>query len=49
VTPALTTIRLDKHELGRKAVTRLVEMRENSGAEYPPIFLDVELVIRESA
>jgi LacI family transcriptional regulator len=49
VAPPLTTIRLDKHELGRQAVTRLVEMLEDSDAEYPPIFLDVELVIRESA
>jgi LacI family transcriptional regulator len=49
VAPPLTTIHLKKYELGRKAVTRLVEMLEDPQAEYPPIFLDVELVIRGSA
>lgn len=49
VTPPLTTIRVDKHELGRQAVTLLVEMLDASEIRFPPIYIDVELVIRESA
>jgi LacI family transcriptional regulator len=49
VKPALTTIHLDKYELGHQAVTRLVEMLEQPETVLPPVHLDVELVIRESA
>jgi LacI family transcriptional regulator len=49
VKPALTTIHLDKYELGHQAVTRLVEMLEQPETILPPVHLDVELVIRESA
>lgn len=49
VTPSLTTIHMDKYELGRQAVTRLMEMLDDPEADFPPIYLDVELVIRESA
>lgn len=49
VEPPLTTVHIDKYELGCQAVTRLMEMLEDPGAEFPPIHLDVELVVRESA
>ena len=49
VTPALTTIRVDKYELGRQAVVLLVNMLEDSSTEYPTVYLDASLVIRESA
>jgi LacI family transcriptional regulator len=49
VTPSLTTVHLDKYELGRQAVTRLVEMLEEPETMFPPIYMDVELLIRESA
>jgi LacI family transcriptional regulator len=49
VTPALTTVHLDKYELGRQAVTRLVEMLEEPETVLPPIHLGVKLVVRESA
>jgi LacI family transcriptional regulator len=49
VTPALTTVHLDKYALGRQAVTRLVEMLEEPENTFPPTVLDVKLVIRESA
>ena len=49
VTPSLTTIRLDKYLLGQQAMTRVLEMLDQPEAVFPPIFLDVELVIRESA
>jgi LacI family transcriptional regulator len=48
-TPALTTIRVDKYCLGQQAMTRLLAMLENPETTFPPIWLDVELVVRESA
>jgi LacI family transcriptional regulator len=47
--PPLTTVHIDKYELGRQAVTRLMEMLDDPGSDLQPIRLDVELVIRESA
>jgi LacI family transcriptional regulator len=49
VTPSLTTVHVNKYELGRHAVNRLVEMLDDPETEFPPIHIDVELVIRESA
>ncbi len=49
VTPSLTTVRLDKYLLGQQAMTRLLEMLDQPKGIFPPINLDVELVIRESA
>jgi LacI family transcriptional regulator len=49
ITPSLTTVRVDKYDLGWQAMTRLLEMLDNPGAFFPPIYLDIELVIRESA
>jgi LacI family transcriptional regulator len=49
VTPALTTVHVDKYELGRQAVVLLVDMLDNPETEFPPMHIDVELVIRESA
>ena len=48
VTPSLTSIHYDKYDVGQKAVKRLFEMMEDSEGEYPPIEVEVELVIRES-
>ena len=49
VSPALTTIHVDKHNLGQQAMTRLLAMLDEPEVTFPPIYLDVELVIRESA
>jgi LacI family transcriptional regulator len=49
VSPPLTTIRVDKYQLGRQAMTRLLAMFEDPDAPFPPISIGVELVIRESA
>jgi DNA-binding LacI/PurR family transcriptional regulator len=49
VNPPLTTVHLDKYELGRQAVTRLLDMLDDPESEFPPIHLEVELVVRESA
>jgi LacI family transcriptional regulator len=48
-TPALTTVRVDKRELGRCAVERLFEMIDNPDEVYPPLVLRPELVVRQSA
>lgn len=48
-TPALTSIGVNKHYLGEQAVTRLLAMLESPEFTFSPIFVDVELMIRESA
>jgi LacI family transcriptional regulator len=48
-TPALTTIRVDKYAVGQQAMNRLLEMLAEPGKTFPPIQLDTELIIRESA
>lgn len=48
-TPSLTSIGVNKHYLGEQAVTRLLAMLENPEATFAPIYIDIELVIRESA
>jgi LacI family transcriptional regulator len=48
-TPPLTTIRVDKYKLGQLATQRLFEMFDDHNETPPPIYLDVELVVRESA
>jgi LacI family transcriptional regulator len=47
--PPLTTVGVDKYELGQRAMNRLLDMLDSPGATFPPVYLDVELVIRESA
>jgi LacI family transcriptional regulator len=49
VKPALTTIGVDKYELGRQATNLLLNMLHRPKETHPPIHLDVELVVRESA
>jgi LacI family transcriptional regulator len=48
-TPSLTTVRINKYELGQQAMTRLLAMLTEPDQVFPTIYLDVELVIRESA
>jgi DNA-binding LacI/PurR family transcriptional regulator len=48
-TPALTTVQVDKYNLGWQAMARLLEMLDNPEATFSPIKLEVKLVIRESA
>ena len=48
-TPALTSVRVDKYDLGRQAMTRLLAMLDAPETTFQPIHLDVELVLRESA
>jgi LacI family transcriptional regulator len=49
VDPALTTIRMDRHGLGRLAVETLRAVIAADGPVADPEPLDVELVVRESA
>ncbi len=48
IEPRLTTIRVDKEELGIIAIRRLVEMINNPGIGISRTYVPVELVIRES-
>jgi LacI family transcriptional regulator len=48
-TPPLTTVRVDKYKLGQLATQRLFEMFDYHDEVLPPTYLDVELVVRESA
>jgi LacI family transcriptional regulator len=47
--PALTTIHVNKYEIGRQASKRILEILNYPGSVYPPTQLDVELIVRESA
>jgi LacI family transcriptional regulator len=49
ISPSLTTVRVDKYDLGRQAMNRLLQMLAEPGIELGPVWLDVELVVRQSA
>lgn len=49
VTPELTTVRVDKRELGWQAFMRLFDMMNRPDAVYPPLILPPELIVRASA
>ncbi|MCB0196696.1 MAG: LacI family DNA-binding transcriptional regulator [Anaerolineae bacterium] len=48
IDPPLTSVRLPKYEIGQVAMQRLLEMLEHPDQDFPPIHLDVELIVRES-
>ena len=48
-TPSLTSVRIDKYELGQQAMNRLLTMLDDPEASFPPLCVGVELIIRESA
>lgn len=48
VSPSLTSVRVDKYDLGRQAAHGLLAMLEDPDTTFPPIRVGVELVIRES-
>jgi LacI family transcriptional regulator len=49
VNPALTTVHVDKYQIGAKAAKLMIDVMNNPEKEYSPIHLDVHLIIRESA
>ncbi len=49
ISPALTTVRIDRRALGQMAVDRLMAMMKEPGRVWPPLRLDVELMVRQSA
>jgi DNA-binding LacI/PurR family transcriptional regulator len=49
VSPSLTTIYVDKYEVGRQSMSRLLAMFDDTMRSFPPIEIDVDLVVRESA
>ncbi|MEM7029150.1 MAG: LacI family DNA-binding transcriptional regulator [Chloroflexota bacterium] len=48
VIPSLSTVRIDKYDLGRQATNRLFDMLKEPDKAYPPITVKPELIIRES-
>ena len=49
VSPALTTVHVDKYQLGQQSMARLLEMLDNPEGRFDPIYTDVTLMVRESA
>lgn len=49
VDPPLTTIHVDKYEIGKQSATLLLKMLKSPGELYPPLYVDTELIIRDSA
>jgi LacI family transcriptional regulator len=49
VSPALTTIHVNKYDLGRQAMNRLLQMLQDPAQAFPPLWADVKLVVRASA
>ena len=48
-TPSLSSVHVDKYAIGQQAMDRLIAMIDAPKASLPPIEIDVELRIRESA
>jgi DNA-binding LacI/PurR family transcriptional regulator len=48
VSPALTTVRVDKYALGQLCMQRMCEMLCSPGAAFEAAHVGVELVVRES-
>jgi LacI family transcriptional regulator len=48
VDPPLTTVRINKYQLGQTAMERMVAMLETPQESFSSIELDVELIVRES-
>ncbi len=46
--PPLTTIRIDKYQLGQAAMSRVFDMLDHPERTFPPILVDVQLVVRKS-
>jgi LacI family transcriptional regulator len=49
IDPPLTTVHVDKYELGVQSTTLLLDMLEDPEEVYPIIYVDTELVVRGSA
>lgn len=49
IDPPLTTVHVDKYEIGRQSASLLLDMLEDPEGDYPPLTIDVDLIIRDSA
>jgi len=48
-TPPLSTMRMPKYQIGERAMTLLLDLMTRPESTPPPILLDAELILRESA
>lgn len=48
VTPALSTVHVDKYEIGRKATERILHMLDSPEKKFRPIEISTSLILRES-
>jgi LacI family transcriptional regulator len=49
IDPPLTTIHVDKYEIGKRSASLLLDMLDDPEGEYPPLYVDTKLILRESA
>lgn len=49
IDPPLTSVHVDKYEIGKKAAMLLMEMLKDPEKVFPPIRVEMELIVRESA
>ncbi len=48
VTPALSTVHVDKYEIGRRAMERILQMIEAPTKQFRPIEISTSLILRET-
>jgi len=47
--PPLTTVHVDKYEIGKRSTSLLLQMLKNPDKEYPVQYVNTDLIVRESA
>ena len=48
VTPSLSSIQVDKYDIGKNAMLRLIQMLDHPNTAFPPQNMAVQLILRES-
>ena len=49
INPPLTTIHVDKYEIGKRSASLLLDMLEDPQGDYPTEYIDTNLIVRKSA
>ena len=47
--PRLTTVHVDKYEIGKRSTSLLLQMLKNPDKEYPVQYVNTDLIVRDSA